>query len=217
MLLIMSVLLGAIPENYTIEKTQVGLATTYWPGDGHSGKICADGKPFTAERCHIAHRLSGPWRLGRKVRVCSLATRKCTISFIGDAGSFGACDHRGIAKRYHRRNGRVIYQHQCLGKWLLKIRRSDPGTWRGIADLSRCVTKKIGGPGMQIVRLDLLVPSKERTQVGVTTHPTGYPSYSTVQTTPYLPTLFTRRHTDPCCLWPWRSSLSSVVRRRSTG
>lgn len=137
-------LAGTVPDGYTIAKTQHGLASVYWPGDGHSGKVCADGRPFTRERCHIAHR---SWPLGRKVRVCSRKTGRCTVSFVGDRGPFGACDHKGIRRNF-----------TCRGKWLVKIRRRDPGTWRGIADLSKCVWKKIGGPGMQIIRLDLLTP-----------------------------------------------------------
>lgn len=137
------ILLGvSVPPDYAIARVQHGIASVYWPGDGHSGKTCADGKPFTKERCHIAHRT---WPLGRRVRVCSKKTRRCALSFVGDRGPFGACDKKGI-----RRN------HACRGRWLLKIRRTDPGTWRGIADLSRCVAEKIGVRGLQRVRLELL-------------------------------------------------------------
>ena len=129
--------------NPTDMRIQTGLASVYWPGDGHSGKVCADGKPFTPQRCHIAHRT---WPLGRAVRVCSLTTGRCTTSYIGDRGPFGACDKKGQKK------GSYI----CRGRWLIKIRHKDPGTWRGIADLSRCVWRKIGGPGMQKVTITLL-------------------------------------------------------------
>lgn len=133
---------------YTVVRTQTGLASVYWPGDGHSGKTCADGKPFTKERCHIAHR---HWPMGSMVRVCSLSTRKCAFSFIGDRGTYGACDDKGMDRWY-----------RCKGKWMIKIRRSDPGTWRGIADLSRCVWKQIGGPGLQRVRLQLIRTPRRR-------------------------------------------------------
>lgn len=165
MFYIVLALAGSVPDGYRVAKTQHGLASVYWPGDGHSGPTCADGKPFTKERCHIAHRLNNTWTLGSKVRVCSLTTGKCTVSYIGDAGPFGACDHLGIAKKTHRRNGRLIYKHQCIGKWSIKIRPKDPGTWRGIADLSKCVWKRIGGPGMQRIRLDLLKPDRDQNAV----------------------------------------------------
>lgn len=143
MLILILLFFGApLPKGYEVAAAQRGLASVYWPGDGHSGTYCADGKRFTKERCHIAHR---DWPLGRKVRVCSVRTKKCTISFVGDRGPFGACGPKGI-----RRNFR------CKGRWLVKIRKKDPGVWRGIADLSRCVWRKIGGPGMQIVTIELL-------------------------------------------------------------
>lgn len=153
----MLALASTIPNGYDIAKTQRGVATVYWPGDGHSGSTCADGKPFTTTRCHIAHRT---WPLGSKVRVCSRKTGRCTISFVGDRGPFGACDHLG----------QKPHSFSCKGKWLIKIRRRDPGTWRGIADLSKCVWKKIGGSGMQIIRLDLLKPSRRRI-AQATAHP----------------------------------------------
>ena len=131
-----------IPIHPRATRVQVGLATVYWPGDGHSGKVCADGKPFTKERCHIAHR---SWPMGSKVRVCSKKTRRCTITYIGDRGPFGACDDKGLRENF-----------ACRGRWTVKIHRRDPGTWRGIADLSKCVWRKIGGPGLQVIQLELL-------------------------------------------------------------
>ena len=216
MFLVLIALTGTVPDGYRIAKTQRGLATVYWPGDGHSGKLCADGKPFTRERCHIAHR---SWRLGSKVRVCSRKTGRCTITYVGDRGPFGACDHRGIVERTHRHKGKLRFKWSCYGKWLIKIRQSDPGTWRGVADLSKCVWKKIGGPGMQVVRLDLLkpTPAQRRRVAQPTAHPIRYSSYLTVQADPFMPTVHASRHEDSCCLWPWRSPLSPVVHRRSSG
>lgn len=214
MFFIMLALAGTVPDGYTIAKTQRGMVTVYWPGDGHSGKTCADGKPFTRTRCHIAHR---SWPLGSKVRVCSRKTGRCTISFVGDRGPFGACDHLGMATRTTRRNGKVYYKWACFGKWRVKIRRSDPGTWRGIADLSKCVWKKIGGPGMQDIRLDLLKPSprREKRVAQASTHPIRYSSYLAIQADTFMPTVHTLRQPDPCCLWPWGSAFSTVVHRRS--
>jgi hypothetical protein len=134
----------ALPHlGVTVTRTQEGLASTYWPNDGHSGTHCADGTRFTKERCHIAHR---SWPLGHPVYICSKVTQRCTLTFVGDRGPFGACDDMGF----------IPGTFYCKGKWHVKIRKKDPGRWRGVTDMSRCVWKRLGGPGMQHVRLYLL-------------------------------------------------------------
>jgi hypothetical protein len=200
MLYILVALTGAIPDGYTITRTQRGVATSYWAGDRFTSHkaLCADGTPVTVERCHIAHR---SWPLGSKVRVCSRKTGRCALSFVGDRGPFGACNHQGMNPR----------TFSCRGRWLVKIRRSDPGVWRGIADLSRCVWKKIGGPGMQRIRLDLL--KKERKPLdtvarGHTNHP--------LQTDQSVSTMRPRQDATERRLWAGRSSRTFVARRRST-
>lgn len=209
-------LLGAaVPPGYTVARVQHGLAAVYWPGDGHSGKTCADGKPFTKERCHIAHR---SWPLGSRVRICARRTKRCTLTFVGDRGPFGACDHKGIAKRAHRRNGRLIYKHQCLGRWMVKIRRTDPGTWRGVADLSRCVAKKLGTRGLHAVRLELLRKKRKRRTKRVAQAiplPTRDTPNTAVSKSTAVSSLRSRSYEDTSRLWSWYTSRPFVVRRRS--
>lgn len=155
--LVLATPLVALPPVHDGARVQKGVASVYWPGDGHSGPTCADGRPFTKDRCHIAHRF---WPLGRRVRICSYKTGKCTTSFVGDRGPFGACDKKGM-------NPRTFV---CRGRWFVKIRRRDPGTWRGIADLSRCVAKRLGRIRMQRVRLELLGPRhREKPRVALLT------------------------------------------------
>lgn len=144
--LLLSVVMGGAVthegKKFRVVSKVIGVASAYWPGDGMSGDTCADGKPFTKERCHIAHRT---WPLGSKVRVCSVSTKKCAFSFVGDRGPFGACDERGMGKG-----------HVCKGKWRVKIHKSDPGVWRGVVDMSKCVSDKIGGKGLRMVIVERL-------------------------------------------------------------
>lgn len=68
-------------------KQQSGLATVYHPGDRSCGKERADGKRFTSEDDHIAHR----WLpLGTKGFICNQRTNKCTFTVVRDRGPFGA-------------------------------------------------------------------------------------------------------------------------------
>lgn len=131
----------SLPDGYITLAKQEGLASVYWPGDGQCGKERADAIPFRPEQCHLAHR---EWPLGARVRVCSRETKKCAYTRVRDRGPYGACDARGIDPKTHK----------CRGQWLLKIKRSDPGVWRGVADLTRCVWRRIGGPSMQRVTLE---------------------------------------------------------------
>lgn len=168
-------------------RVQHGLSTVYWPGDGMSGKECADGKRFTATRCHLAHRT---WPLGRRVRICSLRTGKCAFTFVGDRGPFGACDSRGMNPR----------TFACRGQWFVKIRPGPEGRWRGITDLSRCVWRQIGGgPIMQLVRLELLAPEKPP-------HDTDVPHIVTLPESNTPQTLFTVR------TWAWEPKRYVVLR-----
>lgn len=146
---------------YKVSETQHGFATTYYPGDGHSGEVCADGQSFTVDRCHIAHRT---WPLGSRVRVCH--KKRCIITFVGDRGPYGACDKQGKK----RTNGFV-----CKGRWFVKVRlkhgwlirhpgdqewtrvnTAPEGQWRGVADMSRCVQRRLRSPGVAVITLHRL-------------------------------------------------------------
>jgi len=136
-----------VPQDRHVRAVQTGVASVYWPGDGHCGTHRADGKRFTIAQCHIAHR---SWPLGTPVAVCSTRTGRCVRSTVQDRGPFGAC----LA------GSRTL---RCK-QWGLKIRKEDPGTWRGIADLSKCVWLKLGNKqGLQHITLYRL--KKERNEV----------------------------------------------------
>jgi rare lipoprotein A (peptidoglycan hydrolase) len=216
-------LLGAaVPPGYTVARVQQGLAAVYWPGDGNSGKTCADGKPFTKERCHVAHRT---WPLGSRVRVCSRRTKRCAVTFVGDRGPYGACDHRGMDRHYACK-GRWIAQVYTRGQWLIRHRggrwRVVPrkvGRWRGIVDLSRCVWKKIGGSGLQPVRLELLRKKRKRRTKRVAQAnplPTRGATDIAVPKSATVPSVRTRKDSDASRLWSWYAPFVFVVRRRSS-
>jgi len=157
-------------------RVQKGVASIYWPGDGHSGPTCADGKPFTKTRCHIAHR---SWPMGSRVRVCSLRTRRCTTTYVGDRGPFGACDKRGLNPRTLACRGRWFAQVYTRGRWRVhyhgKRWKTVPkklGKWRGVVDMSRCVAKRIGHRGLNYVRLELLRPRRAKPKPRIARKPT---------------------------------------------
>lgn len=64
-----------------------GRATTYYPGDGHCGKVRADGRPFLKTDWHIAHRSLPMHTLGV---LCNKRTKICIMTYVGDRGPFGA-------------------------------------------------------------------------------------------------------------------------------
>ncbi len=168
MKLILSILLATLSSSdiyYAPVATQRGLATVYFPGDGHSGKECADGAPFTKERCHVAHRT---WPLGSRVRVCYRRTGRCALSYVGDRGPYGAC-RQGMRKRGFacKKDGWFVKVKLRRSEWITRTRGAtswtrhteDPGgQWRGILDMSRCVHRKIGGgrSGMHTVTVERL-------------------------------------------------------------
>jgi len=194
------------PPGYRIVKTQHGIASVYWPGDGHCGTHRADGKRFTKTQCHIAHRF---WPLGRRVRVCSKRTGLCTLSHVRDRGPFGACDELGI-------NPRTL---ACRGQWSLKIRRHHPGTWRGVADLSVCVSKRIRHRGLSRVRVELLARTKGKVVQWERKHRLRKDSLLASMTTTssskvMTPSWSARRITTK---YPWRPRRSPTTRKHLLG
>ena len=183
-------------EDYTVVVRESGIASTYYPGDGHSGKTCADGKPFTKERCHVAHRRGGPWQLGRTVRVCSHKTKRCTITYMGDTGPFGTCEFGLDTRRRYRSScqGRHFVKVRTRTGWITRSFRNDGkgwthhtkdpgGSYRGVLDMSVCVRNKIGGGrGLQFVTVELLRPKRRTTSQWLTV----YANRTTRAITPYL-------------------------------
>ena len=160
---------GPYTNHYRVVARETGVATAYYPGDGHSSTTCADGKPFTADRCHVAHRKDGLWQLGKPVRVCSMRTKLCTLSYIGDTGPFGACEFGLMPGSKWHCNGRHFVKVRTRTGWKTRAltrdgkgwthHTTDPGgTYRGVLDMSRCVRDKISGKrrGIQMVTVELL-------------------------------------------------------------
>jgi hypothetical protein len=160
---------GPYTDHYKVVAREAGIATAYYPGDGYSGKTCADGEPFTVDRCHVAHRKDGPWQLGKPVRVCSVRTKKCTITYIGDTGPFGACEFGLSPTSKWRCKGRHFVKVRTRTGWKTRAlprnrkgwthHTTDPGgTYRGVLDVSRCVRDRISGQrrGIQEVTVALL-------------------------------------------------------------
>jgi len=86
-----------------------------------NGKVMANGQPFLPNQMTIAHRHIP---LGTMVLIEHKATRRRVWAEVTDRGPYGA-----------------MYE----GEWVLKIWRSDPGEWRGVADLSIGVARALTG------------------------------------------------------------------------
>jgi hypothetical protein len=115
-----------------------GRATVYYPRDGHSGFHRADGRPFTRQDHHIAHRTLP---LGTTGYLCSVRTSRCVLASVQDRGPFGAkrsCKGRTPAKARLIKYGRTCFY------WQAQIRLKPGWARRGEFDLTRPVAKAIG-------------------------------------------------------------------------
>lgn len=116
---------------------QVGLASWYGSGDGTNdgglhGAITATGERFdpSLQTCASRHI-----PLNTMVLVEDVKSGRRAWCRVNDRGPYGA---------------------MFEGGWVLKIRRSDPGRWRGVMDLSRGTAKALGfnfRSGLNQVRL----------------------------------------------------------------
>lgn len=116
-------------------KIEEGLATVYYPNDGHCGDFKADGTRFKNQDSHIAHR----WiPLGTKGVLCNTRTKLCTKTVVRDRGPFGAlrrCQKSSTLRKIKWRKRCYNYEVQT------KLKR---GFWyRGKFDLTRPVAKAI--------------------------------------------------------------------------
>jgi hypothetical protein len=119
----------------TSSKAKTGLATMYglkrdkkWGG---GFLACApDYRVQTLPTMNVcAHRT---YRCGTIMAVENVRTKKRTLCRVLDRGPYGALLEDGT--------------------WVLKIRAHEPGTWRGIADLTPSVAAAIGHNGFERVR-----------------------------------------------------------------
>ena len=107
---------GTVPEVPSIRVPPVqeqGWSTYYDLSDASmNGAIMANGKPFKPGDISIASRHIP---LGTFVLLEHVGTGNRVWAEVTDRGPYGAMHG---------------------GEWVLKIKKSDPGTWRGVADLS---------------------------------------------------------------------------------
>lgn len=135
-----------------------GPATAYWPGDGQCGAERADGKPFTRDDQHIAHRRLP---LGTAGWVCSMRTHRCAWTVVLDHGPFGAvrpCAEDEGNQAGHRR---VRYKRGCW-HWRVLIRPRAGWHYRGEFDLTRPVAQAIGHRPFDRVVFYYWRPAKRR-------------------------------------------------------
>jgi len=113
-----------------------GLASIYGqPGDRHAG-----GRPA----CLRGARLPPP-----EVPFCAHRTLPCGSVLLVELARTGA---RALCVVIDRGPYGAIHD----GSWVLKRRRSDPGRWRGVLDLSLGVAIRLGHRGLERVRLQPL-------------------------------------------------------------
>lgn len=101
-----------------------------YPGDKWAGGDALHLKrPVNATDVGIAHRT---WPMGSWVLVKHLKTGKMAVAQVIDRGPYGAI-------------------HE--GEWVLKRKRSEPGKWRGCADLTPNLAAILGHDGFDRVRI----------------------------------------------------------------
>lgn len=123
--------------------TILGLATSYWPGDGFNAGICANGKPFTATDSHVAHR-SLPF--GTRGTLCNLRTGMCVPTMIADRGPFGCvrrCETMIPEEGQRLRARKIKWKKSCYW-WKVCLRPEVGWQHRGRFDVTQPVADAIG-------------------------------------------------------------------------
>lgn len=118
--------------------TEPGLSGVYgYPGDDLAGgPLACTGKALQPTDLVCAHRTLP---CGTTVLVENVRTKKIVACQVLDRGPYGA-----------RLPG---------GRFVIKKRARQPGTWRAVVDLSPAVARKLGVSGVEPVRLMYLRPS----------------------------------------------------------
>jgi len=134
----------AIPTA-TSPKAVLGIASTYGrPKDSNGGGsllACApDYRVQSMPEMNVC--ASRTYTCGTILAVEHVKTKKRTLCRVLDRGPYGACTHPDFKKG-----------KKCpKGYWVVKIKASDPGVWRGDADLTPSVAAAIGLSGLQWVK-----------------------------------------------------------------
>jgi hypothetical protein len=125
---IFGLLLALLPEpDY---ETTCRASVFGYPGDKYgSGSTLLYGRPVEKSDFGIAHRRL---RLGTPVVIFHPKTCRFAVGVVLDRGPYGA-------------------MHE--GKWRIKRRRSEPGIWRGCADLTYSLARSIGHNGFERVKI----------------------------------------------------------------
>lgn len=140
-------------------QSETGIASRFaYPGDkwvGGTAFCLRDnyGRPRKIRPSDhvVAHR---KLPCGTVLAIRNIRTNKWTTATVGDRGPYGACNHPSY------RRGR-----RCpKGHWHIKVKRSDPGIWRGIVDLTPSVSRAIGHNGYEAVEIFILKKGRTRKQ-----------------------------------------------------
>lgn len=106
----------------------------------------------------IAHRYLP---CGTKVRITAIRTGRSTFTYVGERGPYGACTYPGWEPGNPTDPNKP---NQCPnGYWVIKRKASEPGLWRGAADITPAVAKRVGHTGYELILLEV-VPKKPRPQ-----------------------------------------------------
>ncbi len=127
----------AFPESPLPVADQAGLATTFGtPGDKWTGGNlgCDATRAIQPGDQFCAHR---NLPCGATLIVENIRTHARTTCIVMDRGPYGA----------------YVYDDSGSKTWVVKIKPTDPGTWRGILDMSPKVSNDIGHNGFEPVRI----------------------------------------------------------------
>jgi hypothetical protein len=130
---------------------QHGLASVYWPGDGHCGAVRADGERFSKDDFHLASRTLP---LLEEVLVCNQRTARCVKAPVLDRGPYGFC------RRKHKGD-----DPRCRDGFKYEVRigtRSKKGYYRGVADLTRNLANSIGHNGLEPISIYRIGKAKSK-------------------------------------------------------
>lgn len=118
---------------------------------------CLNRRPLPEDDI-IAHRFLA---CGTKVRITSVRTGRFTYTSVGERGPYGACTYPGWVPG---NPNNLTRPNPCpKGYWVIKRKASEPGLWRGAADITPAVAKRIGHTGYELILLEV-VPKKPRPQ-----------------------------------------------------
>lgn len=165
MYLLLAVILAALSPLVGPPVVQKGLASGYTPYAKEQGWVgrkriqMSSGKPYCAWFGYrgegqpvLAHRT---WPCGTKVWVYLPRMKKGTWGVVMDRGPYGAIGYRTDGFYCGHRQGRK--KEWCVKRpWRLVagvLTRSDPGKWRGVADLSPPLRLLLGHNGWEWVKL----------------------------------------------------------------